>query len=109
MTSSSRDAKPQTDPPTSDTALREEAISSSHSLAGGDVPAAWLDRLLAALAGLPVGEGEEAVVRSLVASLAAILPRFAVGACLVVAHGSGSEKSQIAIRHEPEGVAKRAS
>ena len=54
-----------------------------------EVPGAWLDRLLLATIDLPVSDGEEAVVQSMLRALSEILPTCGVGACLVSAGLAG--------------------
>jgi two-component system NtrC family sensor kinase len=53
------------------------------------VPTSWLDRLLVAVIDLPLASGERAVVQAVVDAVGAILPSYAVGACLNVEAGAG--------------------
>ncbi len=46
------------------------------------VPTSWLDRLLLAVIDLPLASGERAVVEAVVDAVGAILPSYAIGACL---------------------------
>ncbi len=55
------------------------------------VPAAWLDRLLAFAVDLPVADGEDAVVSTLVQTLAAIFGEVAVG----VSYPDGTDEQRI--------------
>jgi signal transduction histidine kinase len=64
-----------------------EARTSSHSVALGEVPPRWIDRLMVATCELPATEGEEAVARWMVEALADVLPDHAVGCCLVPGDG----------------------
>jgi signal transduction histidine kinase len=68
----------------------------------GELPSAWLDRLLAAVVTLPLEDGQRAVVTSLVDTLAALLPDHAVGACFVPEPGSASH-GQVVERRMPAG------
>jgi signal transduction histidine kinase len=81
--------------PTLDTAQRARAP--------GEVPAAWLDRLLAAVIDLPLVDGEVAVVKALVDAVAEILPDHAVGACFVPEPRTSSP-GQLVVRRLPEGT-----
>ena len=88
--------------------------SAPHSRVPEPVPAAWLDRLLAAVLDLPLSGGERAVVTAMVAAVASILPEYAVGACVV--HEQGAARSseerertrapdaQILVTRMPEGL-----
>jgi two-component system, NtrC family, sensor kinase len=71
--------------------------------ARGDVPAAWLDQLLAAVLALPLGEGQRAVVTNMVEALAAILPEHAVGACFAPEPGSAPH-GQVVVTRLPAGA-----
>ena len=66
------------------------------------LPNAWLEQLLIDVVRLPLAEGERAVVETMVASLAAILPRYAVGACFVPASGRGPIE-QVVVKRLPRG------
>jgi len=72
------------------------------------VPAAWLDRLLAAVLDLPLPSGELAVVEAMVEAVAGILPGFAVGACFVPDPGAGRREQHV-IRRLPEGPVEAPS
>ena len=48
-----------------------------------EIPARWLDRLLAVACDLPIADGEEAVARAVVGTVSSILPHWGVGACIV--------------------------
>ena len=74
--------------------------SAPHSRVPEPVPAAWLDRLLAAVLDLPLASGDRAVVTAMVDAVSAILPDYAVGACVVNEHG------QILVTRMPEGLAR---
>jgi signal transduction histidine kinase len=63
---------------------------------------AWVDRLFQVVVDLPVAAGEGAVVEALVDGLAALLPRYAVGACFVPAGAAAGE--QTVIRRFPQGT-----
>jgi signal transduction histidine kinase len=63
---------------------------------------AWVDRLFHVVVDLPVAAGEAAVVEAMVDGLAAILPRYAVGACFVPAGAAAGE--QTVIRRFPQGT-----
>jgi signal transduction histidine kinase len=76
---------------------REE--SAPHSRVPEAVPAAWLDRLLAAVLDLPLAAGERAVVTAMVDAVTLILPDYAVGACVVPA-----SRGQFVIKRVPEGL-----
>jgi two-component system NtrC family sensor kinase len=67
------------------------------------VPAAWLDRLLAAVLDLPLPGGELAVVEAMVDAVAGILPRYAVGACFVPEPGAGRREQHV-VRRLPEAA-----
>jgi two-component system NtrC family sensor kinase len=101
-------APPQ--PRQSDTSLLKQEPSSQRSRVPDVVPAAWLDRLLAAAVDLPVTSGERAVVTALVDALAAILPDYAVGACFVP-DGSSTPRlgEQVLVKRLPEGVRESAA
>ena len=78
-----------------------------------ELPAYWLDRLLALATDLPIEEGEGAVARAVVAALASLLPRHAVGACFVPtlsvsASVTASVMGREVIRAMPDGEAHRA-
>jgi two-component system, NtrC family, sensor kinase len=56
------------------------------------VPTGWLDRLLIAVIDLPIASGDRAVAEAVVDAIGAILPSYAVGACLGPdAAGAGRE------------------
>jgi signal transduction histidine kinase len=65
------------------------------------VPNAWLDRLFHLVLELPVAAGEHAVVEAMVDGVAAILPRYAVGACFIVSSGA-SAGQQTVLRRFPQ-------
>jgi two-component system, NtrC family, sensor kinase len=90
----------------SDTTLLKQEPSSQRSRVPDVVPAAWLDRLLAAAIDLPVTSGERAVLTSVVEAVAAILPDYAVGACFVPATSSAPRQrdQQVLVKRLPEGV-----
>ncbi len=74
-----------------------------------EVPAWWLDRLLVLACELPFDDGEEAVVRSVVDTLAGLLPEWGVGACLVpAATAGGRAHEQLVIKVSPIGEEHRA-
>lgn len=83
-------------------------------LHGPAMQAAWLDRLLVATCELPVGEGEAAVVESLVRALGEIFSDSGIGACLVPALPSASTPDlrspmeQKLFKYVPEGEEARA-
>jgi signal transduction histidine kinase len=79
--------------------------SAPHARVPDIVPAAWLDRLLAAANDLPLASGERAVVEAMVDAVAGILPDHAVGACFVPEPGSG-RRDRLVVRRLPEGVAE---
>ena len=74
------------------------------------VPTAWLDQLLVASMQLPLTSGESAVFDAMVTSVAAILPRHAVGACFVAETARGVREQVVVTRlvegtaEEPRGV-----
>jgi signal transduction histidine kinase len=72
------------------------------------LPAAWLDRLLAAVLDLPLPSGELAVVEAMVDALAAILPGYAVGACFVPEPGVGRREQRL-VKRLPEGAVEAPS
>jgi len=57
-------------------------VSSPRVRVPDDVPTGWLDRLLLAVIDLPLASGERAVVEAVVDAVGAILPSYAIGACL---------------------------
>jgi signal transduction histidine kinase len=69
--------------PSAQLQLPEAEGSAPHARVPEAIPAAWLDRLLAAVLDLPLGAGERAIVEAMVDALAAILPDHAIGACFV--------------------------
>ena len=87
--------------PVSDTEL-----SSSRPRVPDLVPSAWLDRLLVAAIDLPLPSGERAVVETLIAAAADIVPAHAVGACLVPEPGA-NRLARVVVRKLPEGVRDR--
>jgi signal transduction histidine kinase len=89
---------------TSSIPVSAEARTSSHSVALGEVPSRWIDRLMVAACEVPATEGEQAVARSMVEALFDVLGENAVGACLVP--GDGSE--QTVIRLTPPGEDHRS-
>lgn len=74
---------------------------------GVDVPAEWLDGLLASVLRLPLDEGQRAVVTAMVDDLAALLPDHAVGACFVPEPGTASH-GQIVVTRLPSGAVASA-
>jgi signal transduction histidine kinase len=68
-----------------------------------DVPARWLDTLLDTANALPFEQGEEAVMRTVVDTVVAILPDWGVGAVLV----SGNHQTQTVYKMCPEGEEHR--
>jgi signal transduction histidine kinase len=82
----------------------EQQGSSPHARVPEAVPAAWLDRLLAASIDLPLAQGERAVTEAMVEALAAILPGYAVGACVAPEPG-GRWHEQLVVRRLPDGDA----
>ena len=87
----------------SDTSLIHQEPSSQWPRVPDVVPAAWLDRLLAAAVDLPLASGERAVVTAIVEAVAAILPGYAVGACFVPV-GAATPRDQVLVRRLPEGI-----
>jgi signal transduction histidine kinase len=87
----------------SDTSLIHQESSSQWPRVPDVVPAAWLDRLLAAAVDLPLASGERAVVTAVVEAVAAILPGYAVGACFVPV-GASTPRDQVLVRRLPEGM-----
>src|SRR5580704_3642820 len=100
----SREREPERAPRTSDAVLLrpQNEPSAAHARVPEAVPAAWLDRLLAAVVDLPLATGERAVVAALVDAVAAILPDYAIGACFVPAPGS-TMHGQVVLQRLPEG------
>jgi len=90
-------------PRNSDTTLIHQESSSQWPRVPDVVPAAWLDRLLAAAVDLPLASGERAVVAAVVDAVAAILPGYAVGACFVPA-GASTPRDQLLVKRLPEGM-----
>ncbi len=88
-----------------DPVTQREAFSSRARLLEV-MPIAWLDQLLVASLELPLARGERAVVESLVNSLAAILPSYALGACFVPEPGAAHGEPLI-IGQLPEGMRGR--
>jgi len=82
--------------------MPDEKASGLH-LRMAEVPLRWLDKLFVATCDMPVGEGERAVVESIVRALAEIFPDKGVGACLA----PPGETLQI-VRYVPQGEAHRA-
>ena len=74
----------------------------------GEVPAPWLDRLLAAVLDLPLADGQAAVVTALLDAVAAILPGHAVGACFVPEPG-GRVQGQVVLTRLPAEVVTAAA
>ncbi len=90
-------------PPTSTRSRDLGSLAPSSS--NGNVPAAWLDQLFAAVLALPLDEGPQAVVTALVDALAAILPAHAVGACYVPEPGASSQsQNQLVVTRLPAGA-----
>jgi two-component system NtrC family sensor kinase len=78
-----------------------QEVSSPHARVPELVPAAWLDRLLAAVVELPLAAGDRAVVEAMVDAVSSILPSCAVGVCFVPrARPPGY------VKRLPEGVAE---
>jgi signal transduction histidine kinase len=86
-----------------DTTLANGERSSQRPRVPDVVPAAWLDRLLAAAVDLPLASGERAVVTAVVEAVAAILPGYAVGACFVPV-GVSTPRDQGFVKRLPEGM-----
>jgi signal transduction histidine kinase len=80
-------------------------VSSSRARLLDVVPIAWLDLLIAAVAELPLAEGEATVVDAMVQSLAVILPNYAVGACFVP--DPSTRGGPQVTRRIPEGMVER--
>lgn len=89
------DVKSESGPPS------DGEISSSRPKVPDAVPAAWLDRLLVSAVDLPLSDGQQAVVETLAASVAAILPAYAVGVCLAADAGNG-RSDPVVVRRVPE-------
>ncbi len=70
------------------------------------MPVEWLDQLLVASLELPLARGERAVVESLVRSVAAILPSYAVGACFVP-ELDAAQIEPLIVGQIPEGMRER--
>ena len=71
----------------------------------GEVPAEWLDKLLTAVLGLPLDEGQRAVVTAMVDALASIVPDHAVGACYVPEPGTAFQtQDQLVVTRLPVGT-----
>ena len=87
--------------------LGEREPSASRARLLDVVPVAWLDQLLVAALELPLAFGECAVVDSLVNSVAAMLPTYAVGACFVPEPGA-SKSDPLIVKRLPEGVRERS-
>ncbi|HEX3770238.1 MAG TPA: ATP-binding protein [Polyangiaceae bacterium] len=92
-------------PPSSDR-VGDYEVSSSRARLLDVVPIAWLDMLLAAVADLPLEEGEASVVEALIDSIAVILPTHAVGACFVP-ESEGSPRGSHVVKRLPEGLIER--
>jgi hypothetical protein len=71
-----------------------------------DVPAAWLDTLLITANTLPYDKGEAGVVDAIVDTLAALLPEWGVGACLV-STDVGADEPQKVTKVVPPGEEHR--
>ena len=82
----------------------EHEVSSPHARVPEIVPAAWLDRLLAAVVELPHAAGDHAVVEAMVDAVASILPSLAVGVCFVA-----PGKPPTHVTRVPEGLAACAA
>lgn len=80
----------------------EGEVSSRHARPPA-VPVDWVDRLLLASLDLPLELGERAVVEAIVEALAAILPEYAIGACLVPEPGT-EVKEQLVVKRLPTGL-----
>ena len=92
----------------SDTTLIQQEPSAQWPRVPDVVPAAWLDRLLAAAVDLPLASGERAVVTAAVEAVAAILPGYAVGACFVPM-GASTPRDQVLVKRLPEGMREASS
>ena len=87
--------------------MEAEVSSARARLLLDDVPTVWVDQLLVAVLDLPVASGERAVVEAMVASLASILPSYAIGALFVQEHGPDPERRDaVVIRRVPAGSNK---
>jgi signal transduction histidine kinase len=69
------------------------------------VPTGWLDRLLLAVIDLPLTSGERAVVEAVVDAVGAILPSYAIGACLGPEAGSSEP---VVIKRSPARVVEES-
>jgi len=104
---SGRDTGEVTIPPASGARLErpiEAEVSTARTRVIDDVPAIWLDHLLVAVLDLPVRSGERAVVDSMLDSLAAVLPTYAIGAC--VARGADG-RGAVILRRTPSPMHER--
>jgi two-component system NtrC family sensor kinase len=72
--------------------------------APGELPGRVSERLLALWAELPLADGDNAVICAVVEAIAALLPEWHVGACLVPAAG-GSQSNVFAERSALQGAA----
>ncbi|HXX70070.1 MAG TPA: ATP-binding protein [Polyangiaceae bacterium] len=83
--------------------------SSSRPKMPDAVPVAWLDRLLVTVLDLPMSQGHQAIVETLVASIGSILPAYAVGVSLGADGGSGSRDPFVVRRVPDPGSAHSAA
>lgn len=87
--------------------MPDEKASGMH-LRMADVPTRWLDKLFVATCDLPVGEGERAVVESIVRVLAEIFPDRGVGVCLAM-QGQPAQVVRYVPATDPHLVARSAA
>jgi two-component system NtrC family sensor kinase len=86
--------------------IEDYEVSSSRARLLDVVPIAWLDLLIAAVADLPLADGEAAVVDAMVRALVGILPTYAIGACFVP-EGVAPPGGPHIVRYLPEGIVER--
>jgi two-component system, NtrC family, sensor kinase len=91
------------DTPSGTALAAESELSSARARIPDIVPAGWLDRLLVASLDLPLFSGPQAVVEATVDAVAAILPRYAVGACFIPEPASGM-REQVVVHRTPAGA-----
>jgi signal transduction histidine kinase len=72
-----------------DAPISDREVSASRARLLDVVPVTWLDQLLVSVADLPVSMGEGAVIDAMVASIANILPSYAIGAWFAPDGGIG--------------------
>jgi two-component system NtrC family sensor kinase len=82
--------------------IARDADSKIHG--GVELPPRWIERLFVATCELPTDDGEEAVTRSVLETIASILPEHGVGACLILAEGR-----QQVIKLTPHGEEHRGA